>query len=95
MKCLHCGHCCLTYAIVVIKDPDKVPRETDDNIVLLDGTKRCPHLQGNKPGMYLCAIHDYPWFKDTPCGIYGQIENKDSPCRIGAHILKKEVNKNG
>lgn len=86
MICLHCGHCCLTSLVVVIKDPDKPIQE--DNLLGLDGTTRCPHLKGEKPGEYLCAIHEHPAFKETPCWQFTQIERGNQPCRLGKHFTK-------
>jgi len=88
MKCLRCGHCCLTYAIVAVDDPNKPLNES--NVLLLDGTTRCPHLTGDKAGEYGCDIHHHTWFKDTPCGQFTQIEAKDCPCRLGTYIIAKE-----
>lgn len=89
MKCLRCGHCCLTMLIIVVKDPEKVTttRPVEDNLLALDGTKKCPHLQGAGPGQYSCAIHEYPWFEETPCGQFTQVERTNSPCRLGTYKL--------
>lgn len=91
MKCLHCGHCCLTYAVIVIKNPTISPRETPENTLLLDGTKKCPHLIGSKPGKYHCKIHHYKWFKNTPCGTHAQYETSNTPCRLGEYILNHRL----
>jgi len=86
MICLKCGYCCLTYLIPIVKDPNK--EISDNNILVLDGSVRCPHLQGTKSGEYFCKIHHYEWFKDTPCGQHTQIERENSKCRIGYHKMK-------
>lgn len=88
MRCLRCGYCCLTMLIPIIEDPEK--GVVEDNIICLDGSQRCPHLRGDRPGDYSCSIHHYDWFKDTPCGQYDQVERKDSDCRTGTYKLKKE-----
>jgi len=87
MICLHCGHCCLNYLIVIVKDPEK--GITEKNCQVLDGSTRCPHLEGSKLGEYNCKIHHYSWFKETPCGQYDQIEQKISNCRMGEYLLRK------
>lgn len=51
----------------------------------------CPHLLGEKPGKYSCAIHNEPWYKETPCFKHSQIEAKDSSCRMGTYILKNQT----
>jgi len=87
MICLRCGHCCKTYCVIIVDDPKK--GITDSNLVphMGDGTP-CKHLQGSKPGEYTCALHDYPWYKDTPCFAHGQIESSpDCECRLGRYIL--------
>ena len=87
MKCLRCGYCCLNSFVVVVDDPDK--GLIDGNLKVVEST-RCQHLIGDKPGEYSCAVHDRPWYKETPCFSHGQIENnKDCDCRLGAHILKR------
>jgi hypothetical protein len=73
--------------IPVVIDPEKPIVE--DNILCIDGTQRCPHLTGDKPGEYFCKIHHYEWFAETPCGQFSQIEREDSDCRIDAHLLQK------
>ena len=89
MICLNCGHCCKHYMVVIVDDPEKGIVEGNLIVKEGDGTL-CKHLRGDKPGKYSCAIHDYPWYKDTPCFAYGQIESSpDDECRLGAYLLKK------
>jgi len=91
MICLRCGYCCLNYLVVVVKDPNI--GIANDNFIALDGTKRCPHLEGNEPGKYSCKIHEYDWFKDTPCSEHGQIETQAcNLCRVGEYKLKNMKN---
>ena len=90
MICLHCGYCCLNSWVVIVDDPEKGIQE--DNLLCVEST-RCKHLRGSKPGEYNCAIHDYPWYEETPCANHGQIERKDSECRMGRHQLNKLLSK--
>ena len=77
--------------VVIVDDPEK--GIVDDNLIFHDGMKQpCKHLTGDKPGKYSCAIHHYPWYKETPCFSHGQIERKNSNCRLGEWILKQEKN---
>jgi hypothetical protein len=94
MICLRCGHCCKHYAVVVVKDSEKGISE--DNLIARpgDGTP-CPHLRGDKPGDYSCAIHEKEWYKETPCFAHGQIESRSTNCRLGEFILKKRKDENG
>ena len=86
MICLRSGYCCLNSAVVIVVDPERGIEP--DNLLALDGTKRCPHLRGDTPGKHSCAIHDEPWYTETPCAQHGQIERQNSPCRMGENILK-------
>jgi len=89
MLCLRCGYCCKHYMVVIIDDPEK--GIVEGNFVVNEGNGvPCKHLRGDKPGEYSCAIHDYPWYEDTPCFSHGQIESSpDNECRLGAYLLKK------
>ncbi|MFA4971178.1 MAG: hypothetical protein WC683_01100 [bacterium] len=88
MRCLRCGHCCQRYLVAIVVDPalGVVP----ENIVAIDPPRDgpCPHLRGDRPGAYACAVHDEPWYPETPCFAHGQIERSaDEPCRIGSALL--------
>lgn len=88
MKCLRCGYCCMTSFVVVVDDPDRGP--TADNLKAIgqNGYERCHHLQGTEPGEFSCAVHDKPWYPETPCFSHGQIERSpDDECRTGRYIL--------
>jgi len=93
MKCLRCGRCCF-YMVVVIA-PEAVKPDLDvyhlkeEDVICLDGSETCPHLSFVNDEA-VCAIHDYDWFKDTPCGSFTQeVEsNSDSVCRIGQFMRK-------
>ena len=74
--------------VVIVDDPDK--GIVEDNLQARDGKKPCQHLQGDKPGEYSCAIHDYPWYDKTPCSDFTQIEEQDSECRMGRYIIDQE-----
>jgi len=75
--------------VVVVDDPDKPISKRNMRVIGQNGPERCPHLRGNKPGEYLCAVHDRKWYKRTPCFRHGQIErSQDDVCRMGEHIMK-------
>ena len=77
--------------VVIVDDPKKGLKEDNLKCIGFGGQpERCQHLIGDKPGDYVCRVHERPWYKKTPCYSHGQIESsKDSPCRIGAYILNK------
>lgn len=81
--------------VVIVDDPEL---GIDPENLKSIGTKvpdRCPHLRGDRPGEHSCAVHNYPWYKDTPCASHGQIEKSpDTECRTGRYILDKENAKN-
>jgi len=87
MICLRCGYCCQHLAVVIVDDPQKGPEE--GNLIVHEGHGvPCKHLQGSRPGGYSCAIHDEPWYQETPCAQHGQIEsNPWVPCRMGEYVL--------
>jgi len=87
MKCLRCGHCCKNYAVVIVDDPEKGISEGNLIVHKGDGTP-CKHLRGDEPGKHSCAIHHYPWFAETPCGQFTQVESSPNDnCRLGQFIL--------
>lgn len=90
MKCLRCGYCCTNLFSIVVDDPDKGP--VDGNLIANEATV-CKHLRGDKVGEFACGVHDRPWYKDTPCNDYTQVEHDvDTPCRRGAReiVAKQE-----
>ena len=89
MICLRCGHCCKHYMVAIVDNPAIGIKE--DNLILHlgDGTS-CPHLLGNEPGEYSCALHDKEWYSETPCAKHGQIEASNTNCRLGEYILKSQ-----
>ena len=91
MKCLRCGYCCIQLAVVIVDNTDKGPAE--DNLVVHEGRGMpCKHLQGCKAGEYSCAVHNEPWYEETPCAMHVQIERSpDAVCRMGQHVLREKV----
>lgn len=69
-------------------DPDK--GIVEGNVILHAGNNNpCKHLIGTIPGEFSCAVHHFPWYKDTPCFEYGQIESSPiENCRMGKYILE-------
>jgi hypothetical protein len=43
-------------------------------------------LRGDAPGEYSCAVHDRPWYADTPCAAY-QSHWPGVNCRMGEFLL--------
>jgi hypothetical protein len=95
MICLRCGYCCIQYDVIIVDDPDIGPpddtpfvKDFSANLKHKPTGERCQHLTGEACGEYACAIHDRPWYKETPCYQHGQIErSKDTPCRMGKHLM--------
>lgn len=91
MICLRCGHCC-TFPVVVVKDPKKGPIE--GNLICVNakgpGNPPCPHLVALPDNTFVCKIHDYPWFAESPCGRHSQIEHGNTECRLGRWMLDNQ-----
>lgn len=70
-------------------DPNEGIKE-DNLYIKSEPGEICPHIRGNKPGEYSCAIHDEPWYYETPCASHGQIEKSPNTlCRFGKFLLEK------
>lgn len=91
MICLRCGYCCVHYDVIIVVDASL--GIVDGNLAHKPAGERCPHLVGDTPGSYSCAIHDEPWYPETPCAAFTQIEAGNTPCRIGAHVLQGRATK--
>jgi hypothetical protein len=70
--------------VVVIDDPEIGPEE--DNVFGKETDERCKHLIGDEPP-FTCAIHDRPWYSETPCASHTQIEHGNTECRMGRYML--------
>jgi hypothetical protein len=89
MKCLRCGYCCTSLLAVVVDDPEI--GITPENLITIgrSGEKeRCKHLRGEAPGEYSCAVHDRPWYPETPCAAY-QSHWPSVNCRMGDYLLAR------
>ena len=87
MKCLRSGFCCINYDVIIVSNPEL--GIVQDNLEHKPTGQPCKHLKGEIPGQYICSIHHYDWYKETPCFDYGQIEDHESNCRTGEYFLKK------
>lgn len=88
MKCLRCGYCCTSLLVVIVVDPDKgIEYENLRGINCLE--ERCPHLRGDKPGEYSCAVHDREWYPESPCAQY-QSHWPEQKCRMGEFLVEGE-----
>ena len=94
MKCLRCGYCCQNYVVIIVDDPKKGIVESNLKVIGEKGPERCPHLRGDKPGEFYCSIHKEPWYCQTPCASFTQIENGDTDCRMGKFVLKNYAEEN-
>jgi hypothetical protein len=82
----------MNYAVVIVDDPKKGLKEDNLKGIGFGGQpERCQHLVGDKPGDYICRVHDRMWYKKTPCYSHGQVEKEDDTlCRMGVYILNIE-----
>lgn len=82
MECHRCGYCCIAMAVVILRDPDGPISE--ENAEVHEGKGPCKYLRGNAPGEFSCAVHDKPWYQQSPCYSH----NTDVPkCMIGECIM--------
>ena len=97
MICLRCGRCC-SFPVGVVKPEyvdvftlDADSKDLDKWTMWKSQDMICPHMtwDGN---IAICAIHDRPWFPDTPCGRHGQFELRNEKCRTGEWIKKNNIN---
>ena len=92
MKCLRCSYCCTMYDVIIIA-PNRVTVNldlTDESVYMHKPTGfKCPHLTF-VDGKAHCRIHQFSWFKDSPCDQFTQVENGDTNCRIGEYMLNKK-----
>ena len=90
MKYLHCGHCCISYEVIIIDNPDLPLSES--NILAKAGGVRCKHLLGDASGRYKCGVHNHPDYEQTPCYDFGQVEESGTDdCRVGNFIMLKSI----
>lgn len=85
MKCLRSGQCCIALDVIIVDDPTLGIIES--NLKHKPSGIKCQHLVGDSAGHYSCAIHSESWYVDTPCYRHSQVEQSDSPCRVGNHLL--------
>lgn len=90
MKCLHCGYCCIMLDVIIIKPEyidESVDFENQDIYIHKPYNVKCPHLF-EKDNKYYCKIHEYDWYKETPCYSHTQIEQGNKVCRMGKYLLQ-------
>ena len=95
MICLRCGYCCIKYDVVIIHpkyihEPiDVLDKSVMEKFMIKRGGKWCPHLEEINKHTFSCKVHDKPWFKNTPCFDYSQIEQAElDKCRMGIYVNK-------
>lgn len=83
MICQRSGRCCFSMDVVI---------RIGDRAKLKPGGVLCPHLTFDGV-MASCAVHQEPWFKETPCHVYGNPDidpdyyhTRNRPCRMGEAI---------
>ncbi len=98
MICVNCGMCCVDYDVIII-NPKAISKDgnvnlNDDKSYIHKGSgKACPHLYWDDEKSQ-CHIHNYEWYKKTPCYDFGQIESsKDDICRIGYYLVDNNLHK--
>ena len=94
MKCLRCGYCCVMLDVIIVKpefaNRDLIFDQLEDHMLIHKPFgEKCPHLEINKQKLAVCRIHEFEWYKQTPCFAYTQIERSpDNLCRMGEYVMK-------
>ncbi len=97
MQCLRCGYCCCFYDVIIIipaaiNDLGEADLDNPESFGHKKSGEACPHLRW-EGDIASCRIHDLPWYSETPCFDFTQIEESiDSPCRLGEYNRSKNVN---
>lgn len=77
------------YDVIIIKPEaikDGKTRFIPKNMMHKPSGEACPHLRWEDDGKATCTIHHLKWYKKTPCFRHSQIEQGDTPCRMGVYI---------
>ena len=96
MVCLRCGYCCIHYDVIIVAPHEAKPDLIVDfehkfDIIHKHSGQKCPYLSFLN-SVATCSIHEYNWYKDTPCFHHDQISKPNDPCRIGEGIKKGIIN---
>jgi len=90
MVCQRCGYCCIMCFVPIVVD-GRVKKKPL-------GVK-CPHLTIEPDGTASCAVHNEPWYKETPCFSHGNPDldpdfaaNPSKPCAIGVIRRSHKLN---
>lgn len=88
MNCVRCGTCCITMPVAI---------RVGDRWKMKPGDVECPYLEKSPEGR-VCSVHDEPWYKDTPCFVYGNsyidpdfFHKRGKDCLVGVLCLKSGV----
>ena len=59
----------------------------------------CPNLSFDNDRQASCAVHNEPWYKETPCFVYGNSDvdpdyfyKRGKPCLVGKAVREKKHN---
>ena len=64
----------------------KIKELKDDGFLHKPTDVICPHAEIKDNKLY-CKVHNYKWYKNTPCYDFTQIElNDQCKCRMGDYI---------
>lgn len=93
MICQRSGQCCITMAVII-----PGPSKGGLRALMKPGMSRCPYLSFNVNNKASCAVHDLPFFKGSPCWVYGNPDvdpdfevKRGRPCLVGKHLRANEV----
>jgi hypothetical protein len=96
MVCLRCGYCCFGYDVIIV-DPKvitktfKLHSDLSEELIHKPCNQFCPHQTWDKDTS-ICKLHQFKWYKQTPCFQHSQLEAKNTNCRLGEYLRKKYSN---
>lgn len=98
--CLRSGYCCTNPEVMIISniavalqygvtytDNDAIDEIITSNLERKVSGERCRWLQGACCGGHSCELHEYPFYKDTPCSSHVQLGG--GRCRAGVYLLNQ------
>jgi len=90
MICSRCGLCCINLDIFIINPRSIRPDGTLDPgdpeaMIRKPAGERCTHLAFTGE-VALCAIHDHPCYRGTPCDRFETIGPADGPCTLRGYL---------
>ena len=89
--CKRSGYCCYAYDVIIaIEEPD-----LQLGLYHKPSNCVCPHLGFDSARDAVCAVHDKPWYPQTPCHSFNNPDIdpdafQKAGCRVGPYTRAQE-----